>query len=246
MPVHVVLLLAAIGFFSALAQGLSGFGFALLAVPLFSFFLPLQTVVPITTMLGVGVNLVLVRETKNIRPRLRELVLMLAFSVLAIPAGVWCLKYLETAWLKVFIGSVALVCTFFLYRGLCLPVNRPILWGGIVGAVCGFLNGLANLAGPVLILYLNNLKLEKKVFRAFTILMFSTMGIVTFATAIASGLVNRSVLIGVAVLLPFIFLGSWVGGRLAKRVDEALFRKLSLVVLAATSLSIIVSGLTSL
>lgn len=246
METHVLAILGVIALVAAFIQGLSGFGFPLLAVPLFSFFLPMTTVVPITTILSVSVNVVMFGEIKNAKPRLRELLFLVGGSVFFIPLGVLCLKTMDTAWLKIFIGIVAIVCTFFLYRGLCLPIKRTTPWSIGVGALCGFLNGLANLAGPVLIMYLNNLRLEKKVFRAFTVVMFTTMGLVTITFATFNGLMTPNVLLAAAVMLPAIFFGSWLGARASKKVNDELFRKLSLVLLAATSLSILIGGLTSL
>ncbi|MDL2327885.1 sulfite exporter TauE/SafE family protein [Ruminococcaceae bacterium OttesenSCG-928-A11] len=238
--------LALIALVSAFIQGLTGFGFPLLAVPLFSFILPVRVAVPITTVLSLSVNAGLLREVPNICPRRREALLILAAAVFTIPLGVVCLKYVETANIKILLGAVALVCTFLLWAGLRLPMRRLTLWSLGIGLGCGFLAGLANLAGPLLILYLNNLELEKKVFRAFTVLMFTVMNGFSLVSSAVGGLVTGTVLLYALVMIPLVLLGTWLGTRLGGRVNEKVFRKLTLAILAATSISTLISGISAL
>lgn len=241
----VILLVVVITFVAAYIQGLSGFGFPLFAVPILSFFLPITIAVPITTLLGIPINLLLVKEIPGMKPKLRETLILLITGCLTIPLGVWCLKFIDTNYIKIFLGVVIIVCTLLMLKGLKLDMKHPTAWNIGIGLVCGFLLGLANIAGPLLVLYLSNLNIEKKVFRGITILIFLTMGVANLVTSVASGLVTSQVMTLAAFSLPLLLVGTWLGAWTCKRVNEGLFRKLSLGILFVTGFSVLVPGISA-
>ena len=84
------ILIPAIVFFAALVQSLSGFGFALIVMPLAVVAIGLKTAAPLVAMVSLAlntINMIRYRQALDMREVLR---LTLA-SVLGIPVGVWAL-----------------------------------------------------------------------------------------------------------------------------------------------------------
>ncbi len=241
-----LLILCLIAFISSFIQGLAGFGFPLLAVPLFSFFMPMTEVVPISIVLSFSINIAMLKEIKHVGSHRRELSVLLVSSMLFVPLGVLCLQITPTQPFRILIAVIALVCTCLQARGLNLPVHNTTLWNLGVGALCGFLCGLANICGPILVTYLNNLKMEKKAFRACIVALFAAMNCVAIVSAVLEGLLSAQAWGYVAVMLPVVWVGSFLGNRSSGRINEHFFKKLTLVLLFATSLSMLISGMTSL
>ena len=81
---------AAVIFLAGLIQGLSGFGSALVAVPLLALLIPMETVVPLMTLLAIAIsvfNLLHLRHAVQLQPVLR----LLAGYVLGTPLGLYFL-----------------------------------------------------------------------------------------------------------------------------------------------------------
>lgn len=246
MQISGFLILIAITLAAAFLQGLSSFGFPLIAVPLFTMILPIQIAVPVITLLCLVSNLPMLSEITHTSVVRKEALCMVISSLVTIPLGVLCLRHLATGYLKIMIGGASLVCALLLAKGLRLHIRNRIAICTILGLVSGFLVGLANVAGPVLIILFNNLQLEKKVFRGLMVLMFASMGVVNVAISALNGLITSEVLLIALVLTPIPFIGTWIGARVSKKVNENLFRTLTLILLILTSLSILIGGVIDL
>ncbi|MDD2363522.1 MAG: sulfite exporter TauE/SafE family protein [Eubacteriales bacterium] len=246
MDIPTIVITVVIVFLASFIQGLSSFGFPLLAVPLLSLFLPVQTVVPVITLLCLVANLPLLKEIKEVEPVRKEASAMLLASLVTIPVGVFCLKYMDTNYLKIMIGLAALFCSVLLAKGLRVRIERKVLVSTVVGLLAGFLVGLANVAGPVLIIFFNNLDLEKKTFRGLMVLMFTAMGVINTIVSALNGLMTFEVLKLALILAALPFVGTWLGARVSIKINEKMFKSFTLVLLVIVSLTILYSGISSL
>ena len=81
---------------ASLVQGCTGFGFALVTVPVLLFFLPHTQVPPIVVMLSLLNNVIVAIESRReITPRL--ILPLIAGGLIGIPAGVYVLKVIDPA-----------------------------------------------------------------------------------------------------------------------------------------------------
>jgi uncharacterized membrane protein YfcA len=231
---------------SAFIQGLTSFGFPLLAVPILSFLLPIQLVVPFLSILCISANLFMIKETIHIK-EYKKLAISLALpSLITIPIGVACLKYINPGYIKVFLGIFISISAILLAFGLRVTIKREKLWTLTVGLLAGFLNGLATVGGPPLILYFSNLSLEKNVFRGMTIVIFFLLNIVSAITMTINGLMSMEILKYALIGIPLLFIGVYFGTKLSRKVDEKLFKHMTLVLLILIGISTIVSGIKAL
>jgi uncharacterized membrane protein YfcA len=153
---------------------------------------------------------------------------------------------MDTNYLKIMIGLAALFCSVLLAKGQRVRIERKVLVSTIVGLLAGFLVGLANVAGPVLIIFFNNLDLEKKTFRGLMVLMFTAMGVINTIVSALNGLMTFEVLKLALILAALPFVGTWLGARVSIKINEKMFKSFTLVLLVIVSLTILYSGISSL
>lgn len=218
MPV-VLLYIFTIAFIATLVRSTFGFGESLVAVPLFSLFIPIAEAVPLSVMLSVVVALVVVVQDHR-QIQFNSAKWLILFSTLGIPIGLLVLVYGNETWVKTGLGIV--ISLYALYS--LLGKNRLHLqqdhkaWLFGCGLAAGILGGAYGLNGPPLVIYGNLRKWNAQHFRATLqgyFLPASFLGIVGY---LCKGLVTLQVLQYFAVSLPAavpaIFLGRWLNHRL--------------------------------
>ncbi len=225
-PAELLLPVTATVFLAALIQGISGFGSALVAVPLLSLFLPLSTVVPLIALLSITVtvaNLWHVRHALQLAP----LYPLLAGSLIGLPLGLFFLIKAPEAWL---LGSLG--CLISAYAGMSL-IGRQPRWrwlsraGLPLGVASGALGAAFSTNGPPVILHVAarddwNADQRKAVLSGF----FLISGVMTAATHALGGLTTPDVLIWLAWgIWPMVF-GSLLGIWLYTRLGEHDYRQL--------------------
>ncbi len=213
--------------FSAMVQGMAGFGFSLVAVPLLSQVMPLSVVVPMLVVYSIFLNILVVTKVRGPVDK-NQLGLLIGFGVIAIPVGIFALKFLDETWLKRGVGILVTTAAVAMYFDYKLPIRRKKMAYAITGLVSGFLNGATSLSGPPVILMLSNEGTEKARFRKSLAVFFLALNCVTVPMFLASGVLSSAVIKEVLKTAPFMLVGTLVGISLGNRMPEALFRKLTL------------------
>ena len=219
----------AIVLFAYLVRSVSGFGSALIAVPLLAHFHPLTLVVPLIIVLDVLAALLLTAVGQRAgHVDWREVAWLVPGTLLGVAVGLWLLMTIDAGWLLV---GLAVFVVFFGLRFLIgvrsnAPVSRRWAWpagfvGGAVGAV--FATG-----GPPYVIYLGHRIGARQVLRATLSAMFLIDGGIRVAGLLATGLLARA---DVLALLPgaalLAVLGLWIGHHLHVGLSE---RQVAIVV----------------
>jgi hypothetical protein len=107
------------------------------------------------------------------------------------------------------------------------------------GAVSGFFGGLAGVWGPPLVLYLTALGTPKTEQVRVQGVAFGLAGILLLAAHLQTGVVNGSTApLSAALIVPAV-LGMWAGFAVQDRLDQALFRRATLVILTLAGLNLL-------
>ncbi len=229
-------------FIAGFIQGLVGFGSGLVSVPLLSIFLGPKTVVPLTLVHGLLMNMYLsVRNRRSIQWH-RVLPLFIS-GVLGIPLGVALHIFLPSYVLKIFIGVVITVFALLLLTGYSRRSSRERIVIPPVGFISGILNGSISMSGPPVILFFSNQGMGKEHFRADLVTYFFLLNIVTFMVFIVTGIMNFEVLLLSFVLMFPLPLGIVIGEAASKRVSEKMFRSIALILVLGAGLSAIVTAM---
>lgn len=118
------------------------------------------------------------------------------------------------------------------------PARRRVAeWGA--GLVSGVLGGLAGTWGPTTALYLLAIDTPRARQMVVQGVIYGTGSVTLLVAHLASGVLNRDTAPFSAAMLPPALLGLWLGFRLGDRLDQAVFRRITLVVLAVAGLNLI-------
>ena len=91
---------------AALVQGITGFGFALIAVPLLSLFIPeIKSITPIIVGYSLVTNILIFCDSKN-HIKLKEIMPLIIFGIIGTPIGTYILLFVSAKILKVAIGLI--------------------------------------------------------------------------------------------------------------------------------------------
>lgn len=223
---------------AAVVQGCTGFGFAIVATPLFLLILPPTAAVPLVALLSYfNVVHMLIVARRHVSPRL---VTPLALGgVAGVPIGVKLLVMLDGPLVKAAVGALLVLFAALLLAGWTRPIRRPGRVLPLIGFLSGVLGGSTSLPGPPVIVFLSNQAFEKDLFRANIVAYFSIIGLVSLGGYALSGLYTPEVLAAAAWLLPVNIAASFAGVRLAARISQERFRQLT--ILAAGLMGIVLA-----
>jgi uncharacterized protein len=224
--------------------GLTGFGSALVIVPLLAWQWPLPEVVTLILLLDLPASLM--HSGLNWRQvQWGELRRLWPGMVLGAGAGLWLTHQLHSRWpllvLGVYVAAVGL-------RALRQPASRPALaprWGLAYGLGIGAVEMLFGTAGPVVVAWLTRRLPDPHQVRASIPMVMAVAVLTVLMGMAADGRLSQALLWQRwAGLIVAALLGVWWGHRLAHRVPVAMLRKaicallvLSGVVLAARALA---------
>jgi len=128
--------------FASVVMGLTGFGFALAALPLLTLFLPPKTAVPLITVCSVFLNgYTLYKVWRSVQ--VRRILPLIVMGVLGMICGTYFLVSVEIATLKLCIGLVTVLFAAASLMGFrreiknekraCVPVG---FLSGLLGGAC--------------------------------------------------------------------------------------------------------------
>jgi hypothetical protein len=213
------------------AQVVSGFGFALIAVPLLAVMVGAQPAVVGTTIVGPLLSTTIVlRDRDHIRRR--SALVVIATAIVGMPLGLLVLSRASDRALTAIIGVAVVIAGAALWRGLRIPIG--LLTEPIAGLLSGALATSTGTSGPPLVIVFHSEAMAPRVFRGTLSATFLAESLVAIVTFWISGHITTDALRVSLWSLPGLALGWLAGERLFHRIDEARFRHLVLALLIAT------------
>jgi len=236
-------LLAAIAFLGALVFGITGFGSALITIPLATHLVPLGFALALFALVDVcsAFSVGLENPRNAVRAEWQRLVpTILAGTAL----GVTLLVNLPRA------AGMFLLGVFVVWYALYSLARRgpPRLitarWAWLAGLAGGITSTLFGAGGPPYAIYLSQRGLTKEQFRAT--MGFATMTSISLrvaAFAITGLLLDPAVWLTALVVVPAGLLGLFVARRLYRRISRELLMRAVAIVLLASGSSLVVRAL---
>ena len=236
-------LLAGIAFLGALVFGTTGFGAALVTIPLATHLVPLPFALALFALADIACALAVGLENpKNAVPaEWRRLVPMILVGT---ALGVTLLVNLPRQAAMLLLGAFVLLFALYTLRkpGGGNPINPN--WAWLAGLCGGLTSTLFGAGGPPYAIYLSQRGLTKEQFRAtmgFAVLTSISLRIVAFL--LTGLLLNAQVWLTAAAVIPAALAGVYVAKRIYTRISrEALLRAVALMLLASGS-SLVVRAL---
>ncbi len=228
-------LLLLTAFAAGLGRGFSGFGSALIFVPVASALLGPRLAVPIHLLINALAGLAMVSAAWPLADRAAVGWMSLG-AVAGVPLGTAALGAADPLLLRWAIGLLVLALLALLISGWRYR-RRPALPLTIgVGGLAGLLNGLAQIGGPPVVAYWLGGPAPSQIARANFILYFAILNALSAASYLAGGLLTWPALLLALLAGPLYGLGLALGAHAFTRTDPALFRRICflLIGLAAT------------
>lgn len=229
-------------FFAGMIQGITSFGFSLLAVPLLGLFLPLQIVVPMLIIYSLFLNSIILYNVRK-HVDIKKIAILVIAGVIGTPFGTYLLKAQDENILKIAVGIIVTFSAVAFLRGFKVHVKNEKFSYIPVGLMSGLLNGSVSLSGPPVILFLTNQGVEKQTFRANLTSYFWVLNLITVPTYLISGLITKDVMNYTMYLFPALIIGVIVGIKMGNKVDESIFRRMTLGLIVFMGILSIISGI---
>jgi uncharacterized membrane protein YfcA len=221
-------------------QAISGFGFALIAVPLLSLFIDPQTAVVLATVVGAFSSTF---QAINDRAHVQEDVVqrLSIAAYVGMPFGLLVFMVVSESVLRFIVGVVVLIAAFALMRGFSISTsNRRYDW--VMGWLSGVLATSTSTNGPPLVFLLQAKKLSPECFRASINVVFSLTSFGAILLFAVSGNISRDDFLGIAVSVPMLLLGLAIGFKVRSRINSEQFRILVFVLLIISALSALIAA----
>lgn len=221
-------------FFELLAGicfGFTGFGAALIFVPLATIYLPPPVVIGILGMTTVASLFTVLAPAWREADRPRVLWMLIpAFACLT--PGVWLLGRIDATPLRWIISTVILISLTALIAGWRRRVEPKPVALVALGAGSGLVGGLTGLTGPLVILFNLAGREDVRRTRANTLSFLTLLGLLTLPQLAFQGLLTAQVLWLGLIAMPVYGLGTLTGRWLFDPRHERLFRTLGYLVIA--------------
>jgi uncharacterized membrane protein YfcA len=242
MASSIFIVLAATTFGSALLYSISGFGFAVLAAPLFLLFLDparaIQLIIIISTVLSIVV-------LRGLLPAIAPwLLLRLALgSLVGLPLGLIAFRYADPILVRAAAGTIifGFAILMAVSRHRSGQPGQGKHWTAFAmspgldlaaGAVSGFAGALVGQPGPPVLIYLLLAGAAARTVRATLLAFFALSYGVTLASHAATIGIPTPTWLAAAILIPFAFLGGLAGRPIGDRLGAEAFAVLAIALLA--------------
>lgn len=216
--------------FSSFIQSVTGFGFAVVGTPLLLFFMEPRQVVSLMAFGALLLNLMVIHKTRGMSDP-KVIWPLFGASLLGLIPGAYILKVIDPSLLKLFIGVLILLVSFFMASNYIVTIKREKLATFLVGVASGFMGGATSLGGPPVALFLMNQQQDKETFRANLVRFFCLGNIATLLVMYYMDTVDSGVFKQLIYIIPGVLAGVWFGEKAFTKVSPKFFRWLTLAVI---------------
>ena len=244
-PATILLALAGV-FLIAFMKGSFGGGFAIIGIPLLALVMDPLTAGALLAPLFVAMDAVALRYWKPATWSKPDLAVLLPGLVAGIVAGALLLSVLDGSAIAITIAVITLVFAGLWFKGGGEVVVRPrsVPKALAAGVGSGVTTMVAHSGGPPLALYLLGLGLPKHLYAGTTSIFFTLGNLLKVIPWLWVTGVSSELWWLMALSLPVIPLGVWLGWRLHEKLDQRQLYRLCYALLAVTALKLLWDGAT--
>jgi uncharacterized membrane protein YfcA len=218
------------------------FGFPIVATPLLAMLVDVKTAIALSIVPNIVMDaLQLGRRSGDLGATARRVAVLLVFGFLGTVVGTGSLLVMSPRLALAILGVVVLGFVVLNVSGAAfrIPARGERWLAPPVGFAAGFLGGVTNVPGTLLVLYFHALGLAKQDFVRAVALCFMSYKLIQLITVASYGLLTWP-LLGASVALTVVGLGAfWLGLRVQDALPERIFNRAVLVFLTLLGLSLL-------
>jgi len=238
-PIETIIVMVLVALVAYTILGISGFGSALVTIPLLAHFLPLTTILPILVLVDF-----MATTTNGLKFRrdidVADIKTIVPTMCIGIAIGVAMLSRAPGTALLPVLG--VLIVLYGLYR-LREPVTTKFItarWGYATGLTGGLFGGLFGIGGPIYATYMSRRTNDYAKMRATMAAVFTVSTAFRIAAFLIAGLLlDEKVWWGFAIILPFMFIGLNIGHRLHGKLERKHLSIFLSVLMIASGVSLV-------
>lgn len=247
IPIDARLVLAiAMIFLAGIAKGVTGMGLPVAGVPILVALYGDLRLVLLTTVLATALSDVpmLWRFRKNYREA-SILVGFLICGLIGIVIGTRILLYVKVSILSAILAAVVIAFILVSWFGKVPTMSRVLAarLGPLIGLACGVIQGSAGASGPIVTTYLVSSQLSRDGFLFAINAVFFVLDWTQFVSLQQLHLTTPAIWASSLAVVVLAFAGIGVGFAIQKRIDDAIFRRAVLVMLACAAVGLVIRAL---
>ena len=232
VSLNAAIAICAVAFVSGTARGFSGFGSALIFMPLASSIADPRLVAALLLIIDFIAAAPLLPGAWQKADR-EATAVMVTGALIGVPIGTYFLSRLEpvtTRWIiSIFVFALLLLLlSGWRYRG---KDHAAVSIG--IGGLSGFCSGLAQTGGPPIVGYWLGRPLPSVIARANILLFFGASDFFSTVSYATAGLITMDAIKFAFVVGPVYGIGVWFGASLFGRASETVFRAICYALIAA-------------
>ncbi len=234
-----VVLVSAILFLAAFTQSLSGFGLALVSMPLLVPLVGIRTATPLVALISVFVEAGLLfhyRAALNLRTIWR----LVASAVVGAPLGVILLTKVSERPAMIVLGIVIAGYALYALANFRLPRLDSPAWAFGAGLLAGMLGGAYNTSGPPVIIYGDCRRWPRDEFKSNLQGFFIVISASVFASHLVKGTITPEIWRYGIYSAPALAAGALLGFASDRWLSPQTFRKIVLLLLVVMGVRMVV------
>lgn len=225
-------------FFANAVQAITGFAGTVLAMPPSSYLIGLDNAkVVLNVMAWISGLLIAIMNYKNIQ--WRELIKIIIFMLLGMGVGIRICEVVhsDSILLTVYGVIILIIALKNLLFKKEVRIHKSVLL--IVLIISGVLHGMFVSGGALLVVYAVQILKDKDEFRATIAPVWVVLNTYMMFSQYKAGLFTSGNINLILLSIIPLFVATWVGGKLAKKLDKNIFLNLTYILLIISGLSLI-------
>lgn len=245
MNIEVILLclIAVVTFGASFVQSVTGFGFGIVAMIFLPSLLSYTEANALSSILSTITSLIVVMVTyKNVN--WKNLIFTLFGSLVANYFAVNFMKTTANETLILLLGIALFLLSIFFFFFSDKVKIRPTWYAGLIaGLISGVMGGLFAIGGPPVVIYYMQSEENSDKYLATISAYFVFSGIITVALKAISGFITTNVLIGFAIGVIGMMLGSLLGKSTRNKANSKMIKKAVYGVMAVSGIINVITSL---
>ena len=214
---------------AAYVRGYSGFGFSAIFIASAALIMNPLPLIPVVFACEI---LMTVFQARGIRGHIdwRRALAMLGGAALILPVSVWTILSLDAGGVRLVVSLIVLVMSLALLTGWTAKSVLQTPGNVAVGMVAGLCNS-AGVGGLPVAAAMAAQPIPAATFRATMIVFLTGIDLMTTPLFWAGGLITADTAVGIALALPMLGIGLWLGGRRFQSASPTTFRRFAIYLL---------------
>ena len=224
--------ICAVAFVSGTARGFSGFGSALIFMPLASSIADPRLVAALLLIIDFVAAAPLLPGAWEKADRKATAIIVFG-ALIGVPIGTYFLSRLEPVTTRWIISAFVFALLMLLLSGWRYRGKDHAAVSVGIGGLSGFCSGLAQTGGPPIVGYWLGRPLPSVIARANIVLFFGASDLFSAVSYTTAGLITMDAILFAIVVGPVYAVGVWFGASLFGKASETVFRAICYALIAA-------------